>query len=306
MTASLALIALGAAGLSASIFLLVRGDPLIRVFFYLPAWWSYLTLAAGVNRLRRGRCLLVDRPRTYLRMAAFSVPAWLYYEAVNFRVRNWEYWELPEPSAVRWAGYVLAFATVLPAIHDTAGLFADEDSRSRPLPSLADGRLDGVYLSLGLACLALPLIWPKYCFPLIWGAIFFLLEPWLARNAPTSSWLAAFAAGRRNRVYSLLLSGLACGLLWEALNFWAGAKWKYTVPWPTEPKLFEMPLLGFLGFPPFALGCATVWSFFNGLWERSGPVLRLSVLTALAAMSLAIFRGMDIHTVQSTVPLPGF
>ena len=30
-------------------------------------------------------------------------------------------------------------------------------------------------------------------------------------------------------------------------------KWIYHVPWASEPKLFEMPLLGYLGYLPFAL-----------------------------------------------------
>jgi hypothetical protein len=57
----------------------------------------------------------------------------------------------------------------------------------------------------------------------------------------------------------LLLGGMMIGLLWEALNIGARAKWIYTVPGLEEFKLFEMPVLGFFGFPPFALECFVLW-----------------------------------------------
>jgi hypothetical protein len=52
-----------------------------------------------------------------------------------------------------------------------------------------------------------------------------------------------------------LLAGLVCGALWEAWNFWARTKWIYTVPGFEGLNVFEMPLAGFLGFPPFAVEC---------------------------------------------------
>ena len=42
------------------------------------------------------------------------------------------------------------------------------------------------------------------------------------------------------------------------------AKWIYTVPGLSDWKLFEMPVLGFLGFPPFALECFTMYVFRGG------------------------------------------
>jgi len=53
----------------------------------------------------------------------------------------------------------------------------------------------------------------------------------------------------------------ACGLVWEGLNFWAGAKWVYHVPYWEHVKIFEMPLLGFLGFGPFAIAFVEMYRF---------------------------------------------
>ena len=53
----------------------------------------------------------------------------------------------------------------------------------------------------------------------------------------------------------LITAGLICGILWEFWNFWALTKWIYTVPFFEDLKLFEMPLAGFFGFPPFTVEC---------------------------------------------------
>jgi hypothetical protein len=60
-------------------------------------------------------------------------------------------------------------------------------------------------------------------------------------------------------------SGLCCGLLWEFWNYWALTKWTYTVPYAGEFKLFEMPVLGYLGFPPFALEAFAMYNFLRSL-----------------------------------------
>ena len=56
--------------------------------------------------------------------------------------------------------------------------------------------------------------------------------------------------GRHSRLVNLLISGLVCGLICEC---W---KWRYNVPILPEVKIFEMPILGFAGFPPFAVSAS--------------------------------------------------
>ena len=73
-----------------------------------------------------------------------------------------------------------------------------------------------------------------------------------------------------DRLVNLSLSGLLCGALWEFWNFWAGAKWHYSVPIMERWKIFEMPLPGYFGFPPFALECFTMYVFVRRLVTRGG------------------------------------
>jgi len=69
----------------------------------------------------------------------------------------------------------------------------------------------------------------------------------------------------------LLASGLVCGVLWEFWNYWAIAKWTYTVPFFGNVKIFEMPVLGFLGFPPFAVECWVMYIFLRSLLQTVAP-----------------------------------
>jgi hypothetical protein len=45
---------------------------------------------------------------------------------------------------------------------------------------------------------------------------------------------------------------LLCGVLWEFWNYWAAPKWVYDVPRLGFGKVFEMPILGYGGYVPFA------------------------------------------------------
>jgi hypothetical protein len=111
--------------------------------------------------------------------------------------------------------------------------------------------------------------------------------------------------------------------LWELFNFRARTKWIYTVPGFEELKLFEMPVLGFLGFPPFALECYEMYLAAVGLglardWEvvqgsgREGGAARRSIGrwkraatgVVLAAISFFTLALMDRSTIDSMTSRP--
>jgi hypothetical protein len=166
---------------------------------------------------------------------------------------------------------------------------------------------------LGIFCLASSALSPYYFFPLIWVGFTFLLEP-INYLLGGRSLLRDLEQGNPKKIYLLLLGGLICGLLWELWNFWAHSKWVYTVPFFEEAKGFEMPCLGFLGFPPFAIECYVTYNFislyrFNRSWEESSCRVNLekrtrrvtAILTALFIFffSILIFQAIDLHTVDS-------
>ena len=102
----------------------------------------------------------------------------------------------------------------------------------------------------------------RYLAAPVWLGFIFLLDPINARLGGESLFVD-LRSGRRDRLINLSVAGLICGVLWEFWNFWARAKWHYTVPILEHLKIFEMPVPGYLGFPAFALECFTMYVFFR-------------------------------------------
>lgn len=299
MVLALALLAFAAA--TTGLVLLLEPIP---TWYYHLAWWSYIVAADDLNRRLSGRSLLRDRPRRFLWLAGVSVLWWTLFEAINLRLGNWYYVMDPPARATRWAGGVLAFATVLPGIVETLELVENLGVLRRiRIAQVRWTRVkEGACLALGGACFALPLLWPDLFFPLTWGSFVFLLEPWNRRHA-RRSFLRDLEAGEAGPFCRTLAAGLVCGVLWETWNFWARSKWIYTVPVFEEMKLFEMPLLGFLGFPPFAVECVVLLRFLRAWGEAQAwtalPTVRLAVLVAGAAVTVGVFGLVDPVTVDS-------
>jgi hypothetical protein len=290
----------------ATVGLALLAEPFLS-WYYQWAWWSYILAADALNRRLAGRSLLRDEPRRFLWLAGVSVALWTFFEALNLRLGNW-YYVMDHPvRAVRWAGGAVAFATVLPGLFETEALLRHLGVLRRvPVVPLRWNRPRKIgSLAVGVACFGLPLVWPDRFFPLTWASFIFLLEPWNRRHAPESR-LWEIEQGEAAPTLRWLLAGLACGALWETCNYWARVKWVYTVPGFESLKVFEMPLAGFLGFPPFALECAAIVGFLDGVGQRLRALprwtRRLAVVfaTALAtAGTLAVFAAADSVTSDS-------
>jgi len=276
--------------------------------YYSFAWWSYIIFIESLLYCRGAKSLLFESPGKFLLLLPISITVWLVFEALNFRLSDWLYINIPSNTVVRWTGYAIAYSTVLPGIFSTRALLEFigvlKNSKAAPLGNLQ--RLYKPFVLTGLLFLLLPLVWPKYFFPLVWLAFIFLLEP-VNHKAGAPSLLRQWEKGSPGNFYLLLLAGAVCGLLWELWNFRAGSKWIYTLPHSGFLKIFEMPLLGFLGFPPFALECyaMTACSFLliSKIREKYPPVRALSIYTAMAILivlfDLLVFAGIDSFTVFS-------
>ncbi|MEJ5330472.1 MAG: hypothetical protein WHT07_10000 [Desulfobaccales bacterium] len=275
--------------------------PVVRAYLYHLAWWPLLLFLDGLLLLRTGESWLWQRPKAFLRAAAFSVTIWLFFELFNLHLLNWRYVGLEPRLWLRWPGYALAFATVVPAILLTAqvlqafGAFAGRRGEPRTWESWPP-----VFLILGTACLTLPWVFPTYAFPLIWLGVIFLFDPFLPLVG-RPAFTARFLAGERQEFYCLLTAGLLLGLWWELWNYPATSRWIYTLPILGFGKIFEMPVLGYLGFPPFALECAILYTFMEGLFVRleAHPQGRRLFWLAQGLWWLAIFAALDARTVLS-------
>lgn len=293
--------------------------PLFENWFYNVTWWSFIVLLNALVQLRRGESLLFTRPRAFFLLIPWSCAFWLLFEAANFVLENWYYVNSPRDAGVIAFGIFISFATVLPGTFGVAELLGTFRRRGReirwPRLRLTPWLLRGLFL-VGVAFLLLPLAFPRYAFPLIWGATFFLLEPVLAARGQRGV-LTQLAEGRPGTALRYLAAGLVCGLCWEFWNYWATSKWIYTVPFFEDGKLFEMPVLGFLGFPPFALECYTFGRFLvatklipeweldvpaspapqRALWRRRAAGVGVAVL-----LSVPIGYGVGRLTIRSFPP----
>lgn len=306
-------LALGAL-VTAQIFLFA-GVEAISYWFFPLAWWPYIFVADGVVYRCKGTSLLTSHPREFLLLVGWSVCFWLVFELFNVTLNNWHYVMVPQSRLQRWLGYAVCYATVLPGLFETVELLDAygflRGSRIRPIS--ASTSWYGPFMVTGLLFFALPLVWPQFFFPLVWGGFIFLLEP-LNHRLGARSLMREWQEGTLRTFYLLLTAGAICGLLWEFWNYWALTKWEYTVPYVGSLKVFEMPILGFLGFPPFTVECYVMMNTVSILrqgrsWlDPTKPATRprpgLTILVALAFVTFCLFafHQIDVHTVASWRP----
>lgn len=247
-----------------------RFEP-VTTYFTPIAWTAYILLADAAVHAIKGRSRLRDHSAEFAGMALLSIPLWLIFEAYNLRLQNWTYVGLPASRALALLGYGWSFATITPGILETADLVEVFGWFSPAAPWRFSPRTRAAMVILGAACLVLPLVLPQataaYLFALVWVGFIFLLDP-INYRLRLPCILGDFAAGRRSRFYSLLISGFVCGWLWEFWNYWAAAKWHYIFPMFQDLKIFEMPAPGYLGFLPFAVECFVMYVTASWLVAR--------------------------------------
>ncbi len=245
-------------------------------------WWGYLLALDALLEVRTGRTFFGGGAARVAGWTGLSILFWLVFEAYNLRLGNWEYVGLPESRAARLLGYGLSFATILPGIFLTSAALRSFGlpGSVRIRPWRPTGRALRFSVAGGLLSLAVPPLLPpslgRYLFAPVWVGFVLLLEP-LNDRLGGPSILGDLRRGEAGRACRLAFAGYLCGFLWEFWNYWAAAKWVYHVPFLPAVRIFEMPVLGFLGFGPLALeyyamyGTAVVvWRTITGAGRRGG------------------------------------
>ena len=306
----------GPAAVSLSFLLAARQVEPVASHFYLFAWYGLiLTCDQWVRRLE-GRSLICRCGPGFGLLMLWSAAAWFFFEFVNFRLENWYYVLVTDRDWMRAAGVFLAFATVFPGIFWIAHLLGCTGfprSIRGPAMPMTPLRLELLQIA-GAGCLQLAFWFPRYCFPLVWVFAVAAVAPVNYRRG-IDGLLRQLEAGEYAPTLRMLLAGLIAGGFWELFNFWSRARWIYTVPFFEELKLFEMPLAGFLGFPPFAVECACLYRLL--VWHRLAPAFgefsgqqplanRPFFLPLAAAVALlfsaAVYMEVDKRTITSLTP----
>lgn len=243
-------------------------EPLIP-YSFVPLWWGFILVLDGlVFRRTGGNSLVARRPTVIPAIAVVSCVSWYYFEYLNYFTRhNWYY---PHDELMSTAGYLvwfgLAFTTVMPSIfvvYQFLTTFNGLRTRHANGPRLQLSRraVWGV-LWLGLASLALLVIWPAPLFPLLW------IGPLAVMAAALSlaGFWTPFSPIALGNWAPMTLMALACAVNYfvgEMWNFFSTAQnpnyWRYDVPYVNVLKIFEMPALGYFGYLPFGVLCWTWW-----------------------------------------------
>lgn len=242
-------------------------------YIFFPLWLGYILVVDALVERRAGSSLWTRSRTNFVLLFIFSTPGWWLFEFLNKRLQNWIYLGAENFSNLQY--FILAtisFSTVMPAVFETAELvrtwrWIDRKNRG---PRIANTRW--LYVSMfatGLAMIALMLAWPKYFYPFAWASLVFILEPinrWLGHP----HLMQDLDRGDWRKVIALGAGALLCGVFWEMWNFYSYPKWIYHTPGAQYLHVFEMPLLGYLGYIPFALELCALKDLF---W----PKLRLQL-----------------------------
>jgi hypothetical protein len=249
--------------------------------FYIPiVWYGYILIVDGiVYRLRQGS-LISSYPKEVLLMLLVSVPFWLIFELYNIYTASWTYVNY------NWVIHIVDFTTIIPAVLETftlvsalgigKGLDVKMDLKGLKADRVLYPNATRLLAVFGLILALGPFLVPSLGFPLMWIGLFAFLDP-LNYMLKKPSVIENFGRGRKSFMIQLFIAGIVMGFFWEFWNFQAYPQWVYTFPGAaTLPKLFAMPLPGYLGYLPFAAEAYLFFMLFRSfIFKRKNELLQL-------------------------------
>jgi hypothetical protein len=242
-------------------------------YLFFPLWLGYILIVDALVQRRAGNSLWSRSRKNFVLLFIVSAPVWWLFELINLRTANWEYVgrELVSPLQFNLLS-TISFSTVIPAVFETAELIRSFGWIKRFASGLRIPARRGVFTGLfviGLMMFSAMLVWPRIFYPFTWIALVFIFEPinyWTDRPY----FLEQLREGDWRTVIALSLGALVCGFFWEVWNYYSFPKWIYHIPVLGFWHVFEMPLLGYGGYVPFAL---ELYAIKNFLWP-TGPKLK--------------------------------
>jgi hypothetical protein len=225
-------------------------------YLFFPLWLGYILIIDTFVERRTGTSFWIRSRKDFVLLFFLSAPAWWLFEFFNKRLGNWEY--LGGDQFAGLQHFILSgisFSTVMPAVFGTAELvrsfrWIDASRNDWRIPD-SRGAQTFSFL-IGAAMMTLMIAWPRYFYPFAWTSLVFLLEP-INYAFGRPHLLADLQHGDWRKIVSLALGSLICGFFWEMWNYYSYPKWIYHTPGAEFFHIFEMPLLGYLGYIPFAL-----------------------------------------------------
>lgn len=246
-------------------------------YTFFPIWLGYILTINGLSQVLLRKSLISGLGLKFILLFFLSIPLWWLFEMLNSVTQNWTYLlTTPASPTAYFLGGSVNFSIVIPAILSTFYLFYHLMLKIKPLtgkPSSITPFILFVSLVLGILFLLLILLLPNLYFPLLWGGIFFLLEP-INYLFKFPSLFQKISQGNWTFVAAIMTAAIFTGFWWELWNFYSFPKWVYSIPDVGFFKIFEMPILGYLGYPFFGLEVYSFTSFSFGILRKIADNLK--------------------------------
>lgn len=247
----------------------------------VPLFWGLVLLIDGWTYVRNGgKSLISERPQEMVGIGVSSAMGWMLFEYLNFFVDdNWYY---PFGNIIdreQFLLYAIIISTgLLPLSFVFYELFLSfKVFKNRFIQGPKLVLSETIKTILLVACLLGLLgsgLYPDTLFFSLWltpGILIGLVLDKVGVWTP----LRSIGQGNWNPTLVFALTYLAAGLCLECENYFSGihngrevtftmapAYWQYNLPYVNDFHLFEMPILGFLGYMPFSLYVWAWWIAF--------------------------------------------
>ena len=222
---------------------------------FFPLWVGYILLVNGLSEVMAETSLLRRMHWSFLWLFIVSIPMWWFFEYMNSIVENWHYLFAHPISALHYEIQAsIDFATVVPAVLSTSTLVFQllRKHSLNARVAIPATTLLVAFVSTFILFWLLNLF-PSETFPLVWILPILFLEPLAYALRVPASLVHQIEQGNLTLPLSLGIGTLVTGFWWECWNFYSLPKWIYTIPYVGFWKVFEMPILGYLGYPFFGL-----------------------------------------------------
>lgn len=245
-------------------------------YYFIIVWLGYILLVDALVDHFSEDSMIMKRKRSLFGLFLLSAITWWIFELINLKIGRWDYNNYSGITALAGAARkTIYFSTVMPAIFETAELIRAIhifDKTKLKEKFRVSKKLIYTIIATGIMAMFLTLTWPEYFHPLVWVFLFLILDPINYMNRQPSI-LGHLKDRNISAPLSLLLAGIICGFFWEFWNYWAITKWYYNIPYVGFFKVFEMPILGYLGYLPFALELYALYWFIRSLFLRKEKII---------------------------------
>ena len=245
----------------------------------IPLWWGFTLFLDGcVYHRMGGRSLIASEPTELIAMAVISVSGWFIFEYLNFFIKlNWYYPNTELMNHDEFMLYALLGSTAfIPMTFEwyyflrSFHIF-DNKYKNGPIRKFPTWLMI-LLLTLSIAGLFATPFHPNPLFFVLWLAPLIILSIALEMLGIWTPFTSIKQKGDWSALLVFAPTFLIQGLILECFNYLSGhnlwtlqvesfnpAYWVYCIPFVTDHKIFEMPILGYLGYIPFGIYCWIWW-----------------------------------------------